>query len=97
VPSIQDVPSQTVVFRHVWVIEVASSVISHTDSFHDTARPCIDRRRKCNDLREARSIKTERWGRPSAFLSIALAPLIKRQSPSNLDTRVKGKRISGNV
>ena len=68
-------------------IEVVPRVVTHADLLHHAPGSGVRWNGERHDLLQADGVEAERGSGASAFGSVAPAPLIKRQSPSNFDAR----------
>lgn len=69
------------------MIEIVRGIVSHSDFFHHTARPCVRRSCEGNDLYQFQFIECAIQDGPRAFGGQPSTPLIHCQTPANLDAR----------
>src|ERR1700723_360149 len=75
------------------MIEVTLEIVAHADSLHDPARAKIVSGGEGNDFLDSHRVKTKRQGCTCSLLRVPLTPAVKCQSPANLHTRRKRKRV----
>jgi hypothetical protein len=82
--------SQWVMLGKFRMVEITVFIVDHADSFHDAPRSEIGYSGERDDFIKTHFLKTEAQSRTRPLLSVSLAPVIERQSPTNLHTRRKG-------
>lgn len=87
--SVEHMPSKRVTFGQGWMIEVVLRVARHTELLHHAPRPEVVRHGKRHDLPKAQGAEARLHGRPGRLGRVALAPVLRGQSPADLHARRK--------
>jgi hypothetical protein len=78
-----------------WMLEVVSRIAGHPELLHDSTGAKVPDRRDRDDLAEPEHVETMSQDGPSAFGRISFAPTRHVQPPSDLDTGLKWRVVSG--
>src|SRR5262245_35916370 len=88
-------PPQLMTLGQSWMVEVLRWIARHAEPFHYAARAEIGRYGKRHDLSKTQLFKAEPENRPSTLCGISTAPVLRSETPSNLNAGSKVRLETG--